>query len=387
MTHLKFISGFYTMRSRMLYTVMALLLCIKIIHAQAPAKADSLLLAASLEIFNHPEKSIQTALKIYKHSGSNTPRKIRALVVVGNGYAAIEDREKAIKYVTQAYALAKSSKDTINQMRTLGLLASQYLQLEMNRKALDYLDIADKIGKTNTLPDSIRYLRGNIYLLKGLVYKHNRNCDFATGLFNKAITEFSTHSKNKAARANIGQAYSQKGFCEFEEAEYDSSKVSFNKAIEAGNVSHSNIIIASSLMGLAKISAVAVKNEQAITFLNKALTLAEETGSPGLKNDIYKELAVNYLAINDVHNHQKYEQLYTAAKIDIEQKEINTLNRDLKTTSQQTQAVFLKERNNYIFGSALLLVFTIAYTTYIIYRTRIQRKKVKEMHHNIISDK
>jgi tetratricopeptide (TPR) repeat protein len=272
-------------------------------------------------------------------------------------------------------------------MRTLGLLASQYLQLEMNRKALDYLDIADKIGRTGVLPDSIRYMRGNIYLLKGLVYKHNHNCDFATDLFNKAITEFSIHSKNKAARANIGQAYSQKAFCEFERTQYDSATVSFNKAIEAGNLSGSNSIIAGSLAGLAKISLVKNQNTEAVAYLNKALTYTEKSNIAGLTSDIYKELTLNYLALNDLTNHQKYVQLYNAAKTALEDKELKTLNRDLKNTSLQTEAVFIQQRNNYIFGTVVLLVFILSFTAFIIYRTRIQRKKVKEMHQDILNDK
>ena len=352
------------------------------ILAQSDKSLDSLISAASLKVYSQPRQAIALGLQYYKLSKNNIPAKISTLLVIGNGYAAGNDYEKAIKYVSEANALAAASEDRINQLRTLGFLASQYLRLEMNKKALVYLNDADQIAKTSKIPDSMRYLRGNIYLLKGLVYKHNLDCDFAVSHFNKAIFEFRNQPKNKFARANIAQAYNQKGFCLIEKRPSDSAKASFENAIRSAKENNSQSIIANSLMGLGVINGLEKKTKQAIVYLNQSREIAEKLQLAELKSEVYLNLSKNYLAVNDLVNHRKYEQLNMETASKMNDKQNKVLSKVFKNDRSAEDKNFENDRKDYLYVIGFLLFFILLYIGFVAYKTNRKKKKLKEMKQN-----
>ena len=357
------------------------MLTVSLSGAQSSKKMDSVIVQTSLLLYSNPQLAITKAKQLYTQNPDDSKVRISALVIIANSYNALQNYEKSIQYINRALVLAQETDDYINQIRTLGFLGSLYLNLEMNKKAWQYLDRADLVSKQHPVPESMSYLEGNIYLLKGLNYKHNLNCDFAITYFNKAIAKFKNNPNNNISKANIGQAYSQRGQCYFEMGNTIAADSSFNKAIAISEKNNTTALTADALLGKSKILALKKEDNQAIAMLNKALSYSLEGNARSVKTAIYKELSSYYLNIDSVELHRKYQKLFIENNKElIENNRISISQLNAKINSQEDE-IFQKDKANYktiIVVILISIVFLSSIFFIIISKKRNKLKQIKK---------
>lgn len=137
-------------------------------------------------LFSDPEKSAKISEKAFAEA-KNYNEKIKALSKLVNAQMVLGDISQVINNSSQGIKLSKEKNDTINQIRFLSMLGNQYQQLNMNTDAKKNLDEAENLINTVHLPQNLLFISGNVYNVKGIVFKNELNCEFAVKYFNKAL--------------------------------------------------------------------------------------------------------------------------------------------------------------------------------------------------------
>ncbi|UQB69358.1 tetratricopeptide repeat protein [Epilithonimonas zeae] len=137
-------------------------------------------------LFSDPEKSAKISEKAFAEA-KNYNEKIKALSKLVNAQMVLGDISQVINNSSLGIKLSKEKNDTINQIRFLSMLGNQYQQLNMNTDAKKNLDEAENLINIVHLPQNLLFISGNVYNVKGIVFKNELNCEFAVKYFNKAL--------------------------------------------------------------------------------------------------------------------------------------------------------------------------------------------------------
>ena len=168
--------------TRLLY-ILFLLACISTFAQTTENKQSE---RATDLLFTNPEKSAKISEKAFVEA-KNYNDKITALSKLVNAQMILGDINQVINNSSQGIKLSKEKNDTINQIRFLSMLGNQYQQLNMNTDAKKNLDEAENLINTVHLPQNLLFITGNVYNVKGIVFKNELNCEFAVKYFNKAL--------------------------------------------------------------------------------------------------------------------------------------------------------------------------------------------------------
>ncbi|MFC4163457.1 hypothetical protein ACFOWU_07335 [Epilithonimonas zeae] len=144
--------------------------------------------AANL-IFTDPKKLVSISTKILLET-KDYPTKIRALSKLVNAQMVLGDISQVIRNCNQGIKMAKENDDKINQVRFLSMLGNQYQQINMNADAKRNLDEAENLINIISLPKDLLFIQGNVFNVKGIVFKNELNCEFAIKYFDKALTVY-----------------------------------------------------------------------------------------------------------------------------------------------------------------------------------------------------
>lgn len=333
------------MRMLRFFIVIILTVFGQLFFAQNNKKIDSLIGVANTFMFKNPQKTIQIGEELLKKKDISDSYRISSNILIANGYAAMNDYKKSIDFALKANELSEKIKDNANQIRTLGLIGNQYTRIEMREEAWKYLDKADKLTQTVYLPDSMKYLIGNINLLKGFLYKRSLDCGYAIKHFDKAIAAFKKDKKGFAV-ANLGQAYNQKGYC-YLSINKDSAEVSFKNGLADAQKNGAKSLECNALVGLSEIETGKSNFKTANDTLFHALKLAKEVNQTEMETRIYKLLSNNFIAIGDFENHLYYEKLHelTQSKFDLEN--IKSVNELIKKRNEYKQKIFEAKQDRF----------------------------------------
>ncbi len=320
------------------FTVIILTIFSQLSVAQNNKKIDSLIGVANTFMFKNPQKTIQIGEELLKKKDISDSYKISSYILIANGFAAMNDYKKSIDFALKANDLSEKIKDNANQIRTLGLIGNQYTRIEMREEAWKYLDKADKLTQTVYLPDSMKYLIGNINLLKGFLYKRSLDCGYAIKHFDKAIAAFKKDKKGFAV-ANLGQAYNQKGYC-YLSINKDSAKVSFENGLADARKNGAKSLECNALVGLSEIESDKENFKTSNDTLFYALKLAKEINQFEMQTKIYKLLSNNFVATGDFQNHLNYEKLYESTQSKFASENIKSVNELIKKRNEYKQKIF-----------------------------------------------
>lgn len=323
--------------------------------AQKKTAGDSLLSKASRLFYNDPKQSVQLALKAYDLSAGNNSLQISALITVSNAYFALKNSNEAKKYAFKALRLSMEVKDYINQIKVYGMLGNHYQVLKMNDKARTYLRAAEEVMDNHPLPEDMRFLKGNIFAIKGNSYKDDLDCDFAITYFDKAIFEF-THTGFKPAGRNLKLVQVQKGFCLLEKPMADEA-IALSNTVEKNTspqVMYDTWIYAK--IGTAR--ALFIKNEfaQAAAILEEALAKSKDIGTPEVFHELYRNLSQNYLNLKESGKYHYYSNLYHITQTGISEAKITSAEWLANETIGDYRAKQAEEKKTF----RLYLVFTLA---------------------------
>ena len=345
------------MRISRFFIVLILIFLSQLSLAQNNKKIDSLIGVANTFIFKNPHKTIQIGEELLKKKNISDSYRISSYVLIANGFAALNNYKSSIDYALKANQLSEKTKDNANQIRTLGLIGNQYTRIEMREEAWKYLDKADKLTQTISLPDSMKYLIGNINLLKGFLYKRSLDCGYAIKHFNKAIAAFKKDKKGFAV-ANLGQAYNQKGYC-YLSINKDSAEISFQKGLEDARKNGAKSLECNALIGLSEIETDRNNFRTSTDTLFYALKLAKEVNQTEMETRIYKLLSNNFIATGNFEDHLKYKKLYESAQSKFALENIKSVNELIKNRNDYKQKIYRSDQVRFIRIILILLVVLI----------------------------
>ena len=108
--------------------------------AQNRAQLDSLRQEASVVTYSDPELAVKKGLELYTLAKDDPSTQIGALIIIANGYAVLKKHDNVLKYAFKADSIAEKSKIYSDRIRVLGFIGGQYQRLNLNDKALNYLE-------------------------------------------------------------------------------------------------------------------------------------------------------------------------------------------------------------------------------------------------------
>ena len=356
--------------------IAVVLLFFQVLHsgAQTRAQLDSLRQEASVVTYSNPNLAIEKGMELYDLAKGDPSTQIGALIIIANGYAVLKNHENVLKYAFKADSIAEKSETYSDRIRVLGFIGGQYQRLNLNDKALNYLDQAYDISVQNPLPDSLKFLQGNILFVKGLIQKDNLGCEYALPFMEQAKSVFKDNISSKAINASIAISNNKIADCHFEMEAYGKAKQNYTQAIEYASKVNAIKSIAYANRGLANILSKQGQYEDAIKKLKAAFHSIEDVNDMGINSELLKSLSENYDAIGDTENFNKYTALYLAENEKLlaeEKKSLTEVITDLSTENSEERT---KQKNIYTYLIIFLaLVFLLL--VYLIVKKILQKRR------------
>jgi tetratricopeptide (TPR) repeat protein len=348
------------------------------VYGQNNTTLDSLIKASTLEIYDNPDKAIGVGKMIAQDPKNNLKNKIRGLMLVSDGYSSKRDYQKSLEYVLKA-----------NQIRVVHKLAAQYQQLKIYDKAIAFLDEGEQLGLAFPVRDSVRFLLGNNYVIRGFIYKEQLNCDIAINFFEKGIREY-TNGDDSLMSANLSITYYNIGNCHILMAHNEEAKNSFKKSIAIAQHVNAKSLEGFSLKGLAEVYTLEGKYNEAIRTLEEALVVSKSVGDLILNQGIYKGLAENYLAINEWEKYRIYQLDYLNTQFDVKESERKSISDSLDKTFAQQNSKLQEIIPMYNYGIITTLLITFAVVVFFVFRYKNTQKsnlKLQELIDNLQKNK
>jgi len=336
--------------------------------------SDSLFRVATIDVYEHPERSIEIGERMLKTSDREKD-KVSALLLISTAYSSQREYENSLKYALRAKDLSESAGDILSQLKVINKIAAQYHQMRVNDKALQYLDEFDKLLDRYPYKDSARLIMGNNYGVRGFIYRDKLNCDIAIDYFNSAIKQFRLDKDNPMMLANISVVLYNKGNCFVSLNKNDSAKASFTQSIMLAKKINAKSLQAFSQKGLAETLTLEGKYEEALSELKSANENAKDVGDLVLNQGLYKGLSDNYLALNDWGSYQTYYKKTILTQGQIKKAERNSIGISLKKHMEETEMEMQNIRTKYIMAISFCVLIILVLCVLIFHKQKKFQKK------------
>ncbi|MDN6309401.1 MAG: hypothetical protein L0J60_01885, partial [Psychroflexus sp.] len=306
-----------------------------ILNAQESQEINDNLEKARLNIYHNPKKAVDLSLSVYEKT-TNDDTKITALITLVNGYTALNQNEKALRYTMKAIALARETDNLNNQVRTIGLLGEQYQLYHLNDISRKYLKEAKSLLDQANLAKGKKALsKGNIFAVMGNGYKDEIDCIYAIENYDMAIQSYQEAvTENSGAKNNLALVYLEKGNCLLELDAFAAAEINFKSGLSIAEENQLKEYTQYAKLGLAKIASKNKNYDNAIQNLTSLLHEIDTSFQPIIKNDIYFLLKQNYLAKGALENYNYFKNKYNYSSAEKDQLEktqfdqvLNFLNR------------------------------------------------------------
>lgn len=120
----------------------------------------------------------------------------------------------------------------------------------------------------------------------------------------------------------------------------------------------------------------------AIKTLEVALQEAENLQNSYLLEDVYNKLAVNYLALNNKAEHQKYNKKFVTLITTIEEKDTETINSVYNYIGEEQEANFQEQKNKFSYYQYMaigILLLIVVSGVGLYYVNKLKRRRLKEI--------
>jgi tetratricopeptide (TPR) repeat protein len=337
--------------------------------------ADSILTTAIRQIHENPNLAIEKAQGVFDAHTATIDLKVRALIIISTAYSSKREYEKSLETSLKAIEFLPQIDDNHLKSDLLNRIGAQYQELNVYDEALSYLDNANVLLRS--LPEGVGKSRGLGFnnLVRGFIYREQMSCEIALDYFNNSIKDYQTISSQFNANSNLSIAYYNKGNCLLTLEKIDEAKESFLQAIVFAKTNNAKSLIAFANKGLASVYTLEGNNVKAINLLTEALQNSEEVGDKILNRSIYRSLANNYLAVNDLKNYSLYHNKNISIHNEIISTERKTIDRSIQNIVEENSLkVEDIKKKNYLFRA--ILVILIVVTTVFIIRLFLNSEKI-----------
>ena len=364
------------MKLKSFKNLFAFLLFILICFVNAQdSKVAKLIREGNQEILKNPIRAKEIATKLYEESGDNIPQKINALLIMSQAEVLMAKYDSGLEYAMEAKDLSEKLADESYKLRIYAYLGYHFHQLNLKEKALNYIDKAEKITRNYTVPDSLNYLKGNIFFTKALMYQADLDCAYAIDYYMKAIVAYNESIDNEYSNTNLTLAYCQKGYCELEVKKFEEAEKSFEFAVANSEKSEDKRYNIFAWMGLARVDAFRGDYTKSNKILKRELLRADELHIKHLQNDIYNFLSYNYLKLKDTKNYEFYNELYKKSQSEFSKTEASSINHIINNASQNKKEDI---DNSWSLSIGILLIILLTLVIiYILFRVKKMKQKMK----------
>lgn len=359
-------------------TVLLLLFCATL---WAQQETDSSLIFASKQVYENPDKAIETALDRFNSLGADTDLKVRALIIVSTAYSSKRQYEKSLEYSLKALDMFPKIKDINLKINLLNRIGGQYQELKVYDKAINYLDEANALIESLPENDSKYRSIGFNNLVRGFIYREQMSCDIALEYFDKTIEAYKKTLDVSIVNANMSTAYYNRGNCLVAMQRRSDAEYSFLQSIEYAKKINAKSLVAFAQKGLAETYTTQGNTDQAIDLLTEALKNSEIVGDKILNRAIYEALANNYLKKKDLKNYSFFRNKNLSIHEEIvktERKTINNAIQNLISSNSKKIGEVQNRRNVFLIILSLLIFLAIGFLAKTIYSSEKTLKSLKK---------
>lgn len=270
---------------------------------------------------------------------------------------------ESINYVkkSQQYNLYLK-KDVMHHSRTYGLLADNYLSLELYSLSAKNYHQSLKILQTVTHKNTLYYLsESTSYSYLAILYDNMS--------INDSMYFYLEKEKNSLSQIKNGKEYAENGCASNDFGHYylktnqlDSAKIYLNQSI-ASFKNEDNACKFDAISGLADLEIKNNNYQKAYHLYNEALNGFKKNNYPQYVNNLYKKISEAYIAEGNTVQGKYYQDLYQNANIEMD--EVRKKERDYVINEVMKEEVRKSEiekgRNNTytLLGISFLLVVTV----------------------------
>lgn len=348
-------------------------------NAFAQKVSDEEYNAATLNVYDDPDKSIKVGICMFETSKDKPKRQINALLLLSNAYSSKREYEKSLDYAMQAKELSKKSNDARSEIAVLNKIAAQYHQLGINDKALQYLDESDQIISSYPYQDSVQMVIGNNHGVRGFIYRDQLSCDIAIDYFNRSINQYKKDLANNKTMANMSVVTYNKGNCFVTLGQMDSAQITLEQSLNLAIRADAKSLEAFSRKGLAEVYTLQGNYSEAIAELNNALEISKNVGDLVLNQGLYKGLADNYLATNDWEQYQLYYNKYIQTETQNKKSERETISSSLVKHFEEINEEINKAKSTQGIGILICVILILAISIFIVFGQIKFQKQFKSL--------
>lgn len=343
------------------------------LYAQNHKKLDSILKVATNEIYSNPDHVLKVGKLVVDQSGENVDYKIKGYKLISDAYSAKRDYEKSVEYLIKSSELLPLSNDKLLKINIINKTGIQYHQLKVYDKAIQYLDQAEQLIAEYPYKDSIHMELGKNYVVRGFIYKEKLSCAIAVTYIDRGIAELMKVKDKSDSATKISIAIYNKGNCYLLMKNNKLALQNFVQAAEIAKEANAKSLEAFALKGSAKVFTLEGKNTEAVVALNKALNLSSDVDDLILDQEIYRGLAENYLALNQLDQFKIYQLKFVATQKRIKNTERISVSESIG--DKESEFKVKKAELSTKFFYLLLVLFLFLILIVLFFYAIIKRKK------------
>ncbi|WP_257670521.1 helix-turn-helix domain-containing protein [Parapedobacter tibetensis] len=258
--------------------------------------------------------ALKAADSLYQTSVSDI-HKIRSLMLIGDMYHRMANRDSSIFYAIEAEKIAVKANIYDWQARIYGVLSTQYRETGLLSEGKKYLEKGLKaIDKVDDVNRSKLY-KGQCYQEMGFYALEEEHLQEAIQSFKWAATFFNDLPESPTVNFALTQNEERLGLCYLERGIVDSANCHYLNALALGtSTSDAETPLHGFIYsGLGRVYTLQGAYHEANVYLEKALSTAETTGFPHLKISVYKSLALYHKATNNNEDYMHYSEKHIEA--------------------------------------------------------------------------
>ena len=371
------------------YLLAIIMLMAATVYSQNNKKLDSILKRTSVEIYTNPDNVIKMGHYVVKKAEDNIVYKIKGYNVISVAYSSKRDYEKALEFLNKASELVDETDDKLLKINIVNKSGILNHQLKVYDKAIQYLDQAEQLIAEYPNKDSIHKELGKNYIVRGFIYKEKLSCAIAIAFFDRGIAELKK-SKIDETASSISIAIYNKGNCFLLLNNNKLALESFKESVRIAKAVNAKSLEAFALKGSAKVYTLEGNNIEAIKALNEALNLASEVNDLILNQEIYKGLAENYLAVNELNQFKINQLKFIEVQKLIKDRERISVSESLGVKEAESKANRSELSNKFyylLFGLFLFLILIILFFYVIIKKKKKEIEAIKRKISNLQNKK
>ncbi|TGD59067.1 helix-turn-helix domain-containing protein [Flavobacterium humi] len=329
------------------------------IVAQTPSKQQSLFHEFEELIHSKPDEALKIGMHLLKNSSSDE-EKSEINMLIAEIYKVKGDYSNALNYL---YVADKDTPDLsdMNAVKILIAKSAILRSLYLEEKSERYFEEARQKAVSIKEKDDQRLATIFLTLEKAAMYISHQKYEAALKTIENKSKEFEVAKKDSPdldlwLAINMGKIYSGLG-------DFEKSNGYFSKArllLDKGNKENqfAEIFV---LNGLAGVNFHKKDHQKAIVLLSESLKIAQNLDNLYLTETISKQLAINYLALNDKANYKWYNANLLKISTQIENAEQESVNTAYNLIAKETENNYLAKKQNYRiqFYVALVLFFLV----------------------------